>query len=165
MENIHFYIPEITTANFRPKLQVSVYVADDNGDKLIYSKYFHEDFLVQFGVNGFKDTEIYRGSKLNCFSINNIHADARILRVEISFLLLTTQPHQKYKDMNDKFFIIPLVDSKESANTVNVTQSLDQLKDFPQETRHFYLFKRLPPAKYLTEGSRTILHVYDFAKL
>ena len=81
VENIHFYIPEITSPNFRPKLQVSVYVVNDDGDKLVYSKYFHEDFLVQFGIYGFKDTEIYRGSKLNCFSINNISADARILRV------------------------------------------------------------------------------------
>jgi|LakMenE01Jun11ns_1017448.scaffolds.fasta_scaffold7314152_1 hypothetical protein len=67
--------------------------------------------------------------------------------------------------MSEKFFLIPLVDSKESANNVNVANQLAHLKDFPQETRHFYMFKRLPPAKYLTEGSKTLLQVYDFQKL
>lgn len=109
MENIKFYVPKIATPTFRPKFQISVYVVEDNGDKLIYSRYFHEDFLVQLGVNGFKDNEIYRGSRLNCFTISNIQADARLLRVDISFLLLTSHAHPKYKDSADKFYIIPLV--------------------------------------------------------
>lgn len=81
VESIQFYVPKIANVNFRPKLQVSVYAVQDEGDKLIYSRYFHEDHLVQLGVNGFKDNEIYRGSRLNCFTIANIQTNARILRV------------------------------------------------------------------------------------
>jgi hypothetical protein len=64
--------------------------------------------------------------------------------------------------MSDKFFLVPLVDSKESAN--NVSNKLAHLKEFPQKTRHFSMFKRLPSAKYLSEGSKNLLHVYDFQK-
>ena len=165
VENIKFYVPKILAATFRPKFQISVYVVDDSGDRLIYSRYFHEDFLVQLGVNGFKDNEIYRGSRLNCFTIANVQADARLLRVDVSFLLLTSQPHPKYKDTADKFYIIPLVESRESNAVVSVSKQLDTLKSFPQEPRHLYLNERLPPAKYLTEGPKSIFFVYEFPKI
>lgn len=56
MENIRLYVPKIISTTFRPKLALSVYAVDDAGDKLLYSRYFHEDLLVQLGVNGFKDS-------------------------------------------------------------------------------------------------------------
>lgn len=56
VENIRLYVPKITSTTFRPKLALSVYAVDDAGDKLLYSRYFHEDLLVQLGVNGFKDS-------------------------------------------------------------------------------------------------------------
>jgi len=55
--------------------------------------------MVQLGVNGFKDNEIYKGERLNYLTISDLHTEARILRIEITFLLLTTQTHAKYKDI------------------------------------------------------------------
>jgi hypothetical protein len=56
VESVRFYVPKITTTSFRPKLQLSLYAVEDTGDKLLYTRYFHEDLLVQLGVNGFKDS-------------------------------------------------------------------------------------------------------------
>lgn len=81
VESIRFFIPKIASVSFRPKLQISIFAVEDEGDHLLYTRYFHEDFLVQFGVNGFKDNEIYRGSRLNCFTVSNIQADLRIIKV------------------------------------------------------------------------------------
>ncbi len=81
IEAIRFYIPKISSNTFRPKLSLSIYAVDDAGDKLLYSRYFHEDLLVQLGVNGFKDNEIYRGARLNCLTVANLQVDARMLRV------------------------------------------------------------------------------------
>jgi hypothetical protein len=88
--------------------------------------------------------------------------------VEVSFLLVTSQAHAKYKDTAEKFHLIPLVDCKEVAHSVSVPQverQMELLKSFPQEPRHLYTQERLPPAKYLTEGSKSIFHVYDFPKV
>ena len=41
-------------------------------------------------------------------------------------------------------------------------KTLDLLKSFPQESKHFYLFDRLPPSKYFTEGNKSIFEVHDF---
>lgn len=61
IDNIKFFVPKITSIVFRPKLQLSVWAVREDGEKLIYHKYFHEELLVQLGVYGFKDSEIYRG--------------------------------------------------------------------------------------------------------
>lgn len=99
MDNIRFYVPKITTNTFRPKLGINIWKISDDGDQLVYSRYFHEDLMVQLGVNGFKDNEIYKGERLNYLTISDLHTEARILRIEITFLLLTTQTHAKYKDI------------------------------------------------------------------
>jgi hypothetical protein len=48
--------------------------------------------------------------------VSNLHVDVRMLRVEVNFLLLTSQPHQKYKDTAEKFHLLPLVDTKPAPN-------------------------------------------------
>jgi hypothetical protein len=55
LDNIRLYFPKITTNNFRPKLGLNIWKISDQGDQLLYSRYFHEDLIVQLGVNGFKD--------------------------------------------------------------------------------------------------------------
>jgi hypothetical protein len=55
VESVRFFVPKIVATSFRPKIQISLYVVDDSGDRLLYNRYFHEDLLVQLGVNGFKD--------------------------------------------------------------------------------------------------------------
>lgn len=47
----------------------------------MYSRYFHEELLVSLGVYGFKDSEIYRGEKLNSLIINEVNTKARFLKV------------------------------------------------------------------------------------
>jgi hypothetical protein len=69
---------------------------------------------VQLGVNGFKDSEIYRGERLNCLTISDIQVEARFLKIEYSLLLATTQPHLKYKDTMDKFILVPMVEGRPS---------------------------------------------------
>lgn len=56
VENVRFFVPKIASASFRPKLQLTIFAVDDDGDRLLYNRYFHEDLLVQLGVNGFKDS-------------------------------------------------------------------------------------------------------------
>jgi hypothetical protein len=160
-------VPKIASATFRPKLQLSLYAVDDSGDRLLYSRYFHEDLLVQLGVNGFKDSEIYRGARLNCLTVANLQVDTRMLKVEANFLLLTSQPHSKYKDTAEKFHLIPLVDARPLPNPVpaHVDRQIELLKSFPQEPRHVYVQERLPPGKYLTEGSKSIFHIHDFPRV
>jgi len=55
IDNLKFYAPKITSAAFRPKLSINIWKVDDNKENLIYSRYFHEDLMVQLGINGFKD--------------------------------------------------------------------------------------------------------------
>lgn len=80
IDNIKFYVPKINNLVFRPKLQLTVWKVDDSGEKVIYNKYFHEELMVQLGVYGHKDSEIYRGEKLNYWAIYDVNTEARFLK-------------------------------------------------------------------------------------
>ena len=120
IENIRFFVPKITSLTFRPKLALNIWAVDDHEEKLVYSRYFHEELLVSLGIYGFKDSQIYRGEKLNSLIINDFNTTARFLKVEYSFLLTTTQPHLKYKDTMEKFILMPLIEGKDTGNQVKV---------------------------------------------
>lgn len=55
VESLRFFVPKIATNNFRCKLGLNIWNVTDQGDSLLYSRYYHEELLVQLGVNGFKD--------------------------------------------------------------------------------------------------------------
>lgn len=156
-------MPKISTAAFRCKLNINIWNVTDSAEKLLYSRYFHEELLVQLGVNGFKDHEIYKGERLNVLTIPNIQTHARLIKVEVSFLLLTTQPNNRYKDVADKYYLIPLVDSQPTDVVLNTEEKIKTIREtFPQEPKHAYTLERLPPSKYFTEGSKSIFHVHEF---
>jgi hypothetical protein len=69
---------------------------------------------VQLGVYGFKDHEIFKGERLNCLTIPDIDFTGRFIKIDVSFLILTSHPNLKYKETAEKYFLIPLVDSRPS---------------------------------------------------
>lgn len=81
VHSLRLFVPRITTPAFRPKLRLALWACSDSGERLLYSRYFHEDTLVQLGVNGFKDSEIYRGERLNCLTIPEINTETRFLKI------------------------------------------------------------------------------------
>ena len=80
-------------------------------EKQIYYRYFHEDTFVHLTSISFKDTEIYKKTHLNYFSIPGslLSGSGRILKLYIDFLIVTTIPHAKYREFTEPLIILPII--------------------------------------------------------
>ena len=92
-------------------------IGEENGEvreKQIYYRYFHEDYLLQLSQKAFKDTEIFVKSHINFCSIPGhlITPGTRLIKLNVSFVLLSTHPPLKQKPQAEPYIILPLIVSK-----------------------------------------------------
>ena len=77
--------------------------------------------------------------------------------------MITTVANIKYKEPVDPSTILTLIDYK-SSNAVQSTIKTEEFikKTFPIETKHNYMFEKIPPAKYSTLSNKSYYNVYEF---
>lgn len=64
--------------------------------------------LYQFTNIAYKDKEIYAGERVNCLGID-INMIGRVIRLEYSYLLVTTINALRYKEPTESLIIYPII--------------------------------------------------------
>lgn len=76
--------------------------------------------LYQFTSIAYKDKEIYAGDRVNSIAVD-VNLRGRVIKLEYSYLLVTTINALRYKEPTESLILYPLV------NTSPVNDSLTQL--------------------------------------
>lgn len=64
--------------------------------------------LYQFTTIAYKDKEIYAGERVNCLGID-VNLIGKVIRLEYSYLLVTTVNALRYKEPTESLIIYPIV--------------------------------------------------------
>lgn len=104
--NLHF--PKLQQSVNRYKLCIKIFVINDNDEKQIFYRYWNEEMLYQFTTIAYKDKEIYTGQRVNCLGVD-VNLVGRVVRLEYSYLLVTTVNALRYKEPTESLIIYPIV--------------------------------------------------------